>query len=231
MAGIVHRSDVLLKEDEDALGDLFGGEDDDEGGEEEKDDADAGDEEKEGEEGDEEGDDADDKEEEEEPPKALSKADIAEFGPGRLDQEVDSKISDIFTGAMKTAQVASEKSIGYPGASAEEVYEESLKNYNLKYLMEEVEEDAEFAGEFDLGYFTDEIARYIKNYDVLLDMEGMIFNKARQFIINKFGPELEQEFVELLATAHDVDLKGDYSDENPAHGPVAAGASAEAAGA
>ena len=158
---------------------------------------------------------------------------MAEFGPGQLDQAVDSTISDIFTDAMKTAQVASTRSLGYPGSSGEEIYQESLKNYNLQYLLEETgaTEKAQFADEFDLGYFTSEIARVIKNYDVLLDIEGMIFNKARQFILNKFDSNLEQEFVELLATAHDIDLKGDFSDDNEAHSPVGVGGSSEAAGA
>jgi hypothetical protein len=231
MAGLVHRSDLLLEEEDEGGGieDLFGGGDDDDAGDDKEE---GGDEEKEGE-GDEKEDDEKEEEEPEEAPPAVSKADVAEFGPGQLDQAVDSTISDIFTGAMKTAQVASQKAMGYPGASAEEVYQESLKKYNLKYLMEDgpggESETAEFANEFDLGYFTSEIARYIKNYDVLLDMEGMIFNKARQFLINKFGPELEAEFVELLATAHDVDLKGDYGENQEA--PTAVGASAEAAGA
>jgi hypothetical protein len=238
MAGITHRSEFLLKEEEeeaaDADTDIFKDDADADTDTDPKEsddifaDADADTDTKD----EDEDKDKEDKEEEEEEEavEAVSKDDIAEFGPGLLDQEVDAKIADIFTGAMKTAQVASTSSIGYPGSSAEEVYEESLKNYNLKYLLEAEENEVEHTEEFDLGYFASETARLIKNYDVLLDMEGMIFNKARQFIINKFDAELETDFVEMLATAHGIDLKDEYLDSDPAHNPTAVGASPAAAG-
>ena len=236
MAGIVHRSSLLLEEEDegggdDIFGDIGGG--DDEGGDEAADEGgdEGGDEAGEAEEG---GDDAkEEPEEEEEPPETIPKKDLAEFGPGQLDQKVDGIMASIFDDSVKAAKVATQHSYGYPGSSAEEeMYNESLQKYNMKYLLEdsEIEPEEGNAAEFDLGYFTSEVARYIKNYDVLMDIEGMLFNKARQVLLNKFGPELEIEFVELLATAHGIDLKGDFKETETSPVPTAVGASAAATG-
>ena len=52
----------------------------------------------------------------------------------------------------------------------------------------------------------------------------MLFNKARQFLLNQVGAEAETEFVELLATRFGLDFKEDYSNTSPAFNPTAVGA-------
>ena len=109
--------------------------------------------------------------------------------------------------------------------------EESISKYTMKnFLLEdsEVAQTEVAPDEFNLRYFTSEVARYISNYDTLLDMEGMLFNKARQFLLNQFGPEMETKFIKQLALVHKLDFEQEYNEEEvPA--PIAVGGNAEAA--
>ena len=226
--GAMMESKLLLEEEEeggdDGGVDLFG---DDAGGDDAGDDAadDAG--------GDDTGDDAggdedEDKEEEaakekkSEPVETLKAKDIAKYGPGEIDKEIDSVITNIFTDSSMRAKVKSKTSLGYPGATdLEESFNNSMKKRSMQFLMEENEPAYE---EFDIAHFTSEVARYINNYQSLLDIEGMLFNKARQFLLNQVGSDAETQFVELLATKFGLDFKEDYTSVSPALNPTAVGA-------
>lgn len=246
LAGLVHRSTTeepkalnestrLLLEEEEEGGDEGGGSvdlfGDDEGGDDAGGDDDAGDDaggddekaDEGGEEGDEEA--GEEKEEEKsEPVETLKTKDIAKYGPGEIDKEIDSVITNIFSDSTMRAKVQSKTSLGYPGATdLEESFRKSMKNRSMKFLMEENEQPA--YEQFDIGHFTSEVARYINNYENLLDIEGMLFNKARQFLLNQVGAEAETEFVELLATKFGLDFKEDFTGTSPAHNPTAVGAS------
>lgn len=240
LAGLVHRSTTqeptvlnesrLLLEEEDEGGDddaggidLFGddaGDDDkaddaggDDAADDDKDDTDKEDEEKE----------EDEKAKPEKPAETLKTKDIAKYGPGEIDKEIDSVITNIFSDSTMRAKVQSQTSLGYPGASElEESFKSSMKNKSLDFLMEE--SDVPSYEQIDISHFTSEVARYINNYENLLDIEGMLFNKARQFLLNQIGKEAEQEFVELLATRFGLDFKQDFTDTSPAFTPTAVGA-------
>ena len=247
LAGLVHRSTsaelkvlnestretntlarLLLEEEEegDEAGgdsvDLFGddeGGDDDAGGDEA-----GGDDEEKDEEGDEaaEEDDDEKKEEKSEPVETLKTKDIAKYGPGEIDKEIDSVITNIFSDSTMRAKVQSKTSLGYPGATdIEESFRTSMKNKSMKFLMEEKDPAYE---QIDISHFTSEVARYINNYENLLDIEGMLFNKARQFLLNQIGTEAETEFVELLATKFGLDFKEDFTGVSAALNPTAVGA-------
>lgn len=239
LAGLIHRSTAeakkvltetkLLLEEEDEADkgggvDLFGdegGDDADDSGDDSADaDADdAGDDDKEK-------DDSGDEEEKEkpaEPSETLKAKDIAKYGPGEIDKEIDSVITNIFSDSTMRAKVQSKTSLGYPGsAELEESFKSSMTNRSLKFLMEEAEPPA--YEQLDIGHFTSEVARYINNYENLLDIEGMLFNKARQFLLNQIGKEAEEQFVELLATRFGLDFKEDYTEPSQAFNPTAVGA-------
>ena len=243
LAGVIHRTDLLLEEEGDD--DLFGGGDDakdDAGGDDAGgDDAGGGDEGggdslfgggddaggDEGGEGDE--DEKEEKEEEIDPADELSPSEIAKYGSGEIDVALDSVLEDIFTQSIERAKVKSATSFSYPGKiqklAPEKIKNERLDRYSLKdMLLEEV--DGISGEDFDIGFYAGEIARYIKNYDTLLDMEGMIFNKARQTLLNQFGKDAEQEFVELLSKVHNIkfDSKLDSPELSGALQPLATGA-------
>ena len=220
LSGIIHRSEKLIREGEgdDDAADLFddAGEDEDEGG---------GDEEGEAEEGEEGGDEdkkEEEEEEEEEEVEKLTTSEISKYGTGSFESEIDEIFIDIYDQAMGRAKVRSEKSISYPG----KVDLEESKRYSLKNMLFENEDNPSEPSEFDLVYFTNEIARYINNYQNLLDIEGMLFAKAKQFILNQRSQEEADMFEELLAKDHGLAFSDTYK-ESEEDIPVAVGAKGE----
>ena len=202
MAGIRHRSDLLEEG-------LFDDEEDDEGGDEEEAEDDAGEDEEEG--GDEE---AEDEEEEEEPPEKLSAKEIAELGPGEIDQELDDVMGNLFSDSVKSTQA--------------KMQSESIHRFGLKKLLFE-SEDLEA---FDMTKFASETARLINHYDTQLDIEGMLFNKAKEWLLNSFGDDgvsAVDDFEEHMHRVHGIDLADQFKEDTPI--PVAAGAGGEGGGA
>ena len=97
-------------------------------------------------------------------------------------------------------------------------------------LLTEAESEGASADEFDLEHFASLVANYMENIHNTMDIEGGIFNGARQIILNNFGPETEEEFCKHLAAINPkFDFKGEHSDIEP-QAPAAVGASAAAAG-
>ena len=201
IAGIRHRSDLLLEEEAD---DLFG---DDEGGDEEGgDDEAAEDEEGDGEE--EEG------EEEEEPGRQLTAKEIEDLGPGDIETELDSVMLDIFDD--------SSKSLAAKNATNENIHRNSMSS--LIFETNDLED-------FDMEKFASETARYINHYDTLLDVEGMLFNKAKATLLDRFGDQGDAaviDFEEFMYRVHQIDLASKQEEEFVA--PVAAGAGGEGGG-
>ena len=202
IAGLRHRSDLLLEEEED---DLFGGDDEggDEGGDEEAED-----------EGDEEAEE-EPEEEEEEPGRQLTAKEVEELGPGDIEQELDSVMTDIFDD--------SSKSLAAKAAANEGIHKNSMSTL----LFESGDLDG-----FDMERFASETARYIQHYDTLLDVEGMLFNKAKKTLLDQFGDQGEMavaDFEEFMARVHGIDLAG--NDDEPFIAPTAAGAGGEGGGA
>ncbi len=233
MAGIRHRSEVIeegddLFGDDDAGGDDAGDEGgDDEGGGDLFGDEEGEDKEEEGEEGED-----DKKEEEEEPAEPLTNDEIAEYGPGQIDKEIDDILQQIFIDSAHSAEVNSQLAFGYPARMESEEIVEALKNKSMKFLLEGEEEDIPVDAtpeNFDMDLYAQEVARYIKNYQTLLDIEGMIFSKAKQFIQGQYGTDLAHQFEEKLALIHGLDFSGDYS-QDPNMAPSAAGATTAGGG-
>lgn len=204
MAGIRHRSDLLgegLFDDEEDEGG-------DEGGDEEaaEDDEEGGDEEEEAEE--------EEEPEEEEPPEKLSAKEIAELGPGEIDQELDDVMGNLFDDSVKSTQA--------------KMQSESIHKFGLKNLLFEAE-DLEA---FDMTKFASETARLINHYDTQLDIEGMLFNKAKEWLLNSFGDDgtsAVDDFEEHMHRVHGIDLSDQFKENTPA--PIAVGAGGEGGGA
>ena len=98
-------------------------------------------------------------------------------------------------------------------------------------LLNEAESEGSAADEFDMERFCTELANYLDTIHNTEDIEGSIFNSARQMVLNNFGKQTEGEFVDMLAAV--TDNKWDFLDthDDPYQVPLAVGASAAAAGA
>jgi hypothetical protein len=200
MAGIRHRSDILK---EGLFDDEPDEEADDEGGDDEAEDTDA---------------DADAEEEEEEeeveeveePPEKLSAKEIADLGPGEIDQELDDVMGNLFDDSIKSTQA--------------KMQSESIHKFGLKNLLFE-NEDLEA---FDMTKFASDTARLITHYDTQLDIEGMLFNKAKEYLLNSFGDDgtnAVDDFEEHMHRVHGIDFAGQFKEDSPV--ALAAGAGGE----
>ena len=222
-------SPSLLREQEE---DLFG---DDEAGDEEAaeeggDDAAA--EEGGDEEGGEAGDDAAAEEEVEEV--AIEAGDEVRLGK-QFDIALDSILQDYEMNALKSAQIhvaAQEEIQSDVNASTNEWYNRGLGN--LLFEQEEVvEEEIVSENQLDIELFSNDVARLIKNYQVLMDMESIIFNKAKEFLIIKYGEEVAEAFAEILRLKHDLDFDSEIEqlEDIEIAAPVAVGATGGGGGA
>jgi hypothetical protein len=75
--------------------------------------------------------------------------------------------------------------------------------------------------------FSEDVARLINNYDSLMDMESIIFNKAKEFLMTKWGKEVAEAFSEILKVRHgwDFDSEIDALEDIEVAAPLAVGAS------
>ena len=58
---------------------------------------------------------------------------------------------------------------------------------------------------FDIDSFAADVARLVKNYDNLLDIEGMLVNKSKTFLSDRYGEEVVNSFVDKLESQHDIE--------------------------
>ena len=193
---------AILKEEEDEGADIFG--DTEEGGDEEEAD-DAGEDEAaaEDEGGDEEGGDdaeAEEGDEEESGGESEDKEDEeAATGPSDsgVDVELNSLLADFEAQALSIAQSE---------APIDPVAEAFMPR--LSSLLFEAEE----APPIDIPTYSNNVARLIQNYDALMDMEMMIFTKAREFLAAKYGEEVAVSFEESLEKDHGITFEPEEQD-------------------
>jgi hypothetical protein len=60
----------------------------------------------------------------------------------------------------------------------------------------------------------------IETYSKRLDVETVIFNRAKKYIIQNHGDAAADEFEELLSSQHDIDLRANVEDELPSAPPA-----------
>jgi len=141
---------------------------------------------------------------EEEEDKAPSVDDVS------LDSDIEAVFIDFETDARKS------------------VAEKFVYMKDLSVLYEQAEDDK--FEEIDIDVFSSEVARLVKNYDTLLDMEKMLVDKAKDFISSRYGEKAETALMDKLATQHDIEI--DEPQTPPTSNldtPVAVGAASGAA--
>ncbi len=113
----------------------------------------------------------------------------------RLKDKLDTELAAIFTGFETRARKKASLSF------------ESKRFSIMSILREESEPEAD--EDFDLDQFADDTARLIQNYDSLLDMEAIIYNKAKQFLTDKYGSEAASSLREILVDRYGIDFMED----------------------
>jgi len=181
---------LLFEEEEEEGGDdIFGGDEDSdsEADKEESESSDSGDEDADDSEKDTE--DADEKDEEKE---EEADDDKEEKPSGPADDTIDGEVNNLLSD-FESEAVASAESVAALGES-KPVYTHSMS----KLLFE-----ADDSG-IDISHFANNVARVINNYQTLLDVEKMIFQKAKAFLSAKYGDSAAKEFEDILASDHEL---------------------------
>lgn len=200
----------LLKEQEE---DIFG---DDEGDEEEE--AEEGDEEEGGDEEEAGSEDSEKSEESEADEKVKIEAgDEVRLGK-QFDIAIDSLLQDYEMNAIKSAQIhqSAEKEL--------EIANEWINGSLTNLLFEQEETVSEL--DIDIDLFSNDVARLINNYDALMDMESIIFNKAKEFLIIKYGEDVAEAFSEALRVNFGLNFDSEIEqlEDIEAAAPLAVGA-------
>ncbi len=183
--------------------DLFA---DEEGGEEADDAADEGGEEAAEEEAAEDEDASPDDASEDEPEEEVPEEAKMKLGKV-IDDDLEAILVDFETEARQSKKLEKEDTV--------------KESYSLSKILFE----SNFDEEIDLERFSSEVARLVKNYDTLLDMEDMILSKAKSFIIARYGEEAATEMLNSLADNHDIEIVPTKSvPEEDQEIPVAVGA-------
>ena len=111
--------------------------------------------------------------------------------------------------------------IDFETESRKNAVDEVSESLSLKMLLE----DEGNLSDIDLDHFSSEIARLVKNYENLLDMERIIVSKASSFIASKYGEDAERDLLDKLESQHDVEITvAEKPPETDLRTPVAVGA-------
>ena len=220
LADILFEDDRLLKEEDEEEGgdDIFGDDSGDDSGDDDSGDEGGDDEGGDEEGGDEEGSDEEDADEDDSGDSDDSgDEDKEEDKPaGPADDTIDGEVNNLLTDFEAEAIASAEKEAALKGESY-------IHKKPMTQLLFEADEPV-----FDVGHFAGNIARVIDNYETLLDVEKMIFDKAKSFISAKYGEPLADEFESILADQHQISFVtgagSDPSAQSDEIVPVAAGA-------
>lgn len=127
----------------------------------------------------------------------------------QFDIALDSILADYEVNALKSAQIhadAQEKVQARVDQSTNEWWNAGLGN--LIFEQEEIVSETQL----DIDLFSEDVARLIKNYDALMDMESIIFNKAKEFLIVKYGDDVAEAFAEILRLRHKMDFDSEIEE-------------------
>lgn len=157
---------------------------------------------------------SDDKEEEKEPEPT-----------GPVGDEVDVALKDVMADFEKRAlDAAAAKS----KITTVDAVKKEGRRLSLARLLFEAEDDEVV---IDVGTFAGDVARLIKNYDTLIDMEGVIYAKARDFLEKKYGSEYADQLDDILAREYDLEFDHTNDPEKAEQTVYAVGATGGGAGA
>ena len=120
-----------------------------------------------------------------------------------IDQELDALMVDFEEEARKSASV-----------NQDEIIE------SVSHLLFE-----EASADIDLRHFAGNIARFVKNYQNLIDWESVILNKTEAFVNNHYGEETVNALFDILEQEYDIEKTNKRETEEAPDAPITPGAS------
>jgi hypothetical protein len=166
-------------------------------------------------------------EEEAEPEIEITPDDEIRLGK-QLDHSIDSILVDFETDALKSAAIDVEYQEDLETQAAEELdiaVEWWIRPLSKMLFEQEEEESSTSEAKLDIDKFSGDVAHLIKNYDVLLDMEDIIFKKAYSFLEQKYGVDVAKAFEDALIETHSLDFSSQNVEmQDSIDTPIAVGA-------
>lgn len=65
----------------------------------------------------------------------------------------------------------------------------------------------------NLDEFASRVAALIQTYTRRLDVETVIFNRAKNYVVNEHGDDVGRQFEEIMVNEHDIDLRAGGEDD------------------
>ena len=121
---------------------------------------------------------------------------------GSFEQSLDAELEAIF--------------IDFESGARESVVQESK---SLSVLYEDTDID-----EINIPDFAANVARLVKNYENLLDMEDILVSRAGEFLEDRYGPDAKTKLEDELVTVHDIEIEDPKSLGGEIEVPLALGA-------
>ena len=122
---------------------------------------------------------------------------------GSFDQSLDAELDAIF--------------IDFETDARDAVVQEAK---SLRVLYEEADID-----EINIQDFASNVARLVKNYENLLDMEDILVSRAGEFLEDRYGPDAKVKLEDELSNTHDIEIQSPKSLKSDLDVPLALGAS------
>ena len=126
-----------------------------------------------------------------------------------IDSEIEIVLGDFEADARKSAEINLKK---------DKSQNESLKKVYYRKLWESTAED------IDIQNFASNVARLIKNYSNLLDIETIILNKSYTYIQNLYGEDTMKQLKDVLEQEFDLEVVRNDVEKDLPEAPVAVGA-------
>jgi hypothetical protein len=118
-----------------------------------------------------------------------------EMKPFSIDNELEALLIKAEEEAKTSAKTAA--------ASVEsKSIEESKRRKSIKVLYEAPEEQKML----DVDHFANRVARIVKNYDSLIDMEQLILKRANEFLEAHYDADVVSSFQDALRQMHGLEL-------------------------
>lgn len=111
--------------------------------------------------------------------------------------------------------------IDFESGAREAVVQSENHQKTVKMLYEEADID-----EINIQDFASNVARLVKNYENLLDMESILVSRAGEFLEDRYGEEAKRSLENELEQTHDIEITNTSKLDGEMQVPLAIGASA-----
>ena len=134
------------------------------------------------------------------------------------DDQILAHIIDFETKAIKSATLVQDDELrpdpdGVPIEIQSQTVESKWYRKSLQNMLFEEQGAGQVptwvgSPDIDIATFASDVARLVMNYDSLIDMEALIINKSKNYLLDQYDNETADYFEELMDVEHDMRTQG-----------------------